>query len=55
MAGLIYGSWVNGVSVWLIAFYLTAFLNLLAFGLYLVNKRNLKKLATSPAAASQGR
>jgi hypothetical protein len=54
LAGLIYGSWVDGASVWLVALYLVAFLGLLALGLYLVNKRNLEKLATSPAA-SQGR
>ncbi len=49
LAGLIYGSWVDGASIWLIALYLVAFLGLLALGLYLVNRRNLKKLAASPA------
>ena len=50
LAGLIYGAWIDGASVWLIALYLAVFLGLLAFGLYLVNQRNLRK--TSPAQSS---
>lgn len=40
LAGLIYGTWVNGASVGLAALYLTAFLILLAGVLWLVNRRN---------------
>lgn len=40
LAGLIYGSWVDGANVWHIALYMMFFLSVLAFVLYLVNKRN---------------
>lgn len=40
LAGLIYGSWVDGSNIWHIAFYMVVFLSVLAFVLYLVNKRN---------------
>jgi uncharacterized protein len=40
LAGLIYGSWVDGANVWHIALYMVVFLSVLAFILYLVNKRN---------------
>ena len=40
LAGLIYGTWVNGASVGLAALYLTAFLILLAGVLWWVNRRN---------------
>jgi uncharacterized membrane protein YraQ (UPF0718 family) len=43
LAGLIYGVWVDGASVWLIALYLAAFLAVLALSLYLMNKRNLQE------------
>jgi uncharacterized protein len=41
LAGLIYGSWIDGANVWHIAFYVVIFLSVLSFILYLVNKRNL--------------
>jgi uncharacterized membrane protein YraQ (UPF0718 family) len=40
LAGLIYGTWVNGASVGLAALYLIAFLVLLAGVLWWVNRRN---------------
>ena len=43
LAGLIYGSWVDGASIWLVAFYLAVFLGLLAAGLFLVNRRNAQE------------
>ena len=43
LAGLIYGSWVDGASLWLVSLYLASFLALLALGVYLVNKRSLPK------------
>jgi hypothetical protein len=51
LAGLIYGAWVDGASIWLVALYLAAFLALLALGLYLVNRRNILK-STSPQPTS---
>jgi hypothetical protein len=47
LAGLIYGSWVDGASVWLIGLYLVAFLIILALSLYLMNKRNLQERVAS--------
>ncbi len=46
LAGLIYGAWVDGASVLLVALYLVAFLGLLAGALWLVNRRNIQKMAT---------
>jgi len=43
LAGLIYGSWVDGSSPWLIAAYLLAFIGLLAAVLAGINRRNLQK------------
>ncbi len=40
LAGLIYGAWIDGVSIVLLAAYLLAFLALLAAGLYWMDKRN---------------
>ena len=45
LAGLIYGVWVDGASIWLVALYLVIFLALLALGLFLVTRRNGVKLA----------
>jgi hypothetical protein len=47
LAGLIYGTWVDGASVWLIGIYLVAFLGVLALSLYLMNKRNLQEKVAS--------
>ncbi len=40
LAGLIYGAWVDGASLGLVALYLTLFLAILAGILWLVNRRN---------------
>ena len=47
LAGLIYGAWVDGASVGLVALYLVAFLALLAGLLWFVNRRNVQKMATA--------
>jgi hypothetical protein len=45
LAGLIYGAWVDGTSLGLLALGLGIFLALLAFGLHLINLRNIRKSA----------
>jgi uncharacterized membrane protein YraQ (UPF0718 family) len=47
LAGLIYGTWVDGTSIGLVSLYLIAFLALLSGALWLVNRRNVQKLATA--------
>lgn len=49
LAGLIYGAWVDGASVGLVALYLLAFIALLAGILWLVNRRNEQKTASVSA------
>ena len=39
LAGLLYGSWIDGTSAWLIILYLAAMLAILALVLWLVNRR----------------
>ena len=55
LAGLIYGSWVDGANVWIVALYLVVFLAVLAMILYLMNKRNLQKAVASQVATPEGR
>ena len=55
LAGLIYGAWVDGASVWLIGLCLMVVVGLLAFGLYQVNKRNVQKAVAPPAAIPEKR
>jgi uncharacterized membrane protein YraQ (UPF0718 family) len=43
LAGLIYGAWVDGVSIWLLGFYLIIALGLLAAALWAVSQRQAKK------------
>jgi uncharacterized membrane protein YraQ (UPF0718 family) len=50
LAGLIYGAWIDGASLWRIGFYLSGFLGILAAVLYLVNKWNDRALLTKTAA-----
>jgi len=45
LAGLIYGAWVDGASIGLVALYLVLFLATLATVLWLVNRRNQYKAA----------
>jgi len=40
LAGLIYGSWVDGASIGLMALYLAAFVAILTGGLWWVSRRN---------------
>ncbi len=49
LAGLIYGAWVDGASLGLVALYLALFLALLAGMLWLVNRRNKQKTVSVPA------
>ena len=55
LAGLIYGAWVDGASVWLIGLGLAGVVGLLALGLFQVNKRNLQKAVVPPAAIPEER
>lgn len=49
LAGLMYGAWFDGVSVWLLAGYLAALLAILAAGVYWVEKRNQQVLVHEKA------
>ncbi len=46
LAGLIYGAWVDGASIGLVALFLLLFLAVLAMVLWLVNRRNAKRQVT---------
>jgi uncharacterized membrane protein YraQ (UPF0718 family) len=48
LAGLIYGAWVDGASIGLVAMYLIFFLALLSALLWFVNRRNEQKSASVP-------
>ena len=52
LAGLTYGSWIDGTSAWLLLAYLAAFLAVLVVGLALINQRNATK--TALALKNQG-
>ncbi len=41
LAGLIYGSWIDGASIWLITGYVIGLIALLAAGLWLVSRRSM--------------
>ena len=45
LAGLLYGAWIDGTSAWLILIYLTAFLGVLALGLWRVSRLTLQNTA----------
>lgn len=45
LAGIIYGAWVDGVGIGLVALYLCLFLALLSASLWLVNRRNAQRAA----------
>ena len=47
LAGLIYGAWVDGASVGLMALFLFLFLGTLSGVLWLVNRRNVTRVATA--------
>jgi uncharacterized membrane protein YraQ (UPF0718 family) len=49
LAGLIYGFWVDGVSVWLIAAGVVGLLALLALALWLISRRSNLAAVTQPA------
>jgi uncharacterized membrane protein YraQ (UPF0718 family) len=49
LAGLIYGAWVDGMSIVLLMAYLLTFIALLAGGLYWVNHHNLRKAISHSA------
>ncbi|MBN2084723.1 MAG: permease [Anaerolineales bacterium] len=50
LAGLIYGAWVDGTSLGLLAAYLAVFLGLLASVLWWMNRRNQKRALAEPGA-----
>jgi len=45
LSGLIYGAWVDGAGIGLVALYLILFLALLSGSLWFVNRRNVQKMA----------
>jgi len=47
LAGLIYGAWVDGASIGIVALYLALFLAFLALVLWLVDRRNTLKTVTA--------
>ncbi len=49
LAGLIYGFWIDGVSIWLIAAGVIALLAVLAVGLWLASRRSRLAAVTQPA------
>jgi uncharacterized membrane protein YraQ (UPF0718 family) len=46
VAGLLYGAWVNGTSIGLVSTYLLLFLGLIAGLFWIIEKRNLRQIAT---------
>ena len=50
LAGLIYGAWVDGTSLGLLAIYLAVFLGLLASGLWWMNRRNQRRILDTQKA-----
>jgi hypothetical protein len=55
LAGLIYGSWIDGAAVWVIGLYLVGIVALLSCGLYIVNRRNVHRAALVTSAARDER
>jgi hypothetical protein len=55
LAGLIYGTWIDGTGLGLIALYLAVFLGLLAGALFLINRRNLEKAVVPATTTSVGK
>ena len=51
LAGLIYGAFEDGASIWLIALYLLGFLSLLAAGLWWMSKRSAARSSAPPVAS----
>lgn len=49
LAGLIYGSWVDGASIWLVGGYIVGAVALLALGLWLISRREAAVTAAQPA------
>ncbi len=47
LSGLMYGAWVDGTSVGMVALYLVLFLAALAGIMWLVNRRNVESIATA--------
>lgn len=47
LAGLIYGAWVDGTSIWLLGLYLVIALALLAAALWAVNRRQARAVASA--------
>ncbi len=52
LAGLIYGAWVDGASIGLVALYLVIFLSLPAFALWMVDRRNRQKAAAADTVST---
>jgi len=52
LAGLIYGAWVDGASLWMVSLYLAAFLAVLTVILWLANMRSRHALTTSQSSSA---
>ena len=51
LAGLLYGAWVDGTALWLIALYLIALIGLLAGGLWLLGRRGGRAVALAETSS----
>jgi hypothetical protein len=51
LAGLVYGAWVDGASIWRLATYLGAGMTVLAVGLWALGRHSARSTATEPAPA----
>ena len=49
LAGLIYGAWVDGTSLGVLAAYLGAIMGILALALWLAGRRNRRRIAAAPS------
>ncbi len=52
LAGLLYGAWVDGTALWLIALYLIALMGVLAGGLWLLSRRTGQTMAPAETHSS---
>jgi len=51
LAGLLYGAWVNGTGIWVLAIYLAVFILVLAVAFWLVDRNKAGKISTDQASA----
>lgn len=51
LAGLLYGAWVNGTGIWILAIYLAVFIVFLAVIFWLVDRKKTRKMLGDQASA----